>query len=235
MVAVLVREDVRLRQGAAGGAELRLKLVEETEVDIDVVVVRAVERADGRRCCAAAGLDRPVEEPRARRRVVAQRLRPVRLHAVDDADDAAILSLVGVGPRAALLLELRRRRPRPDRLAREEPRSLDRRRRRARGRGDHEKPISPPPPPIAIGAPPGPRPPPGRGSPRPVRIEPRVLAEPHSRLSISRPAGPWPLLCAWPFRPRTRPRGVGIHQQVAGRVANACRAVAVELVLGLAH
>ena len=45
-MAVLVGEDVRLGERTALGAELRLQLVEEAEVDIDVAVVRAVkERA----------------------------------------------------------------------------------------------------------------------------------------------------------------------------------------------
>ena len=35
-MAVLVRDDVRLGERAALGAELRLQLVEEAEVDVDV-------------------------------------------------------------------------------------------------------------------------------------------------------------------------------------------------------
>ena len=114
---VLVREDVRLGERAALGAELRLQLVEEAEVDVDVAVGRAVERPDGGRRDAAAGRDLPVEEPRPRGLVVAQRLRPVRLDAVDDGDDAAVLALVRVLARAALLRELGVRRSRADRLA----------------------------------------------------------------------------------------------------------------------
>ena len=50
VVAVLVGEDVRLGERPALGAELGLELVEEAEVDVDVTVVRTVERPDrGRR------------------------------------------------------------------------------------------------------------------------------------------------------------------------------------------
>ena len=45
VVAVLVREDVRLGERPAARAQLRGQLVEEAEVDVDVLVVRAVERA----------------------------------------------------------------------------------------------------------------------------------------------------------------------------------------------
>jgi hypothetical protein len=41
-----VGEHVRLGEGAAAGAEARPQLVEEAEVDVDVLVGRAVERAD---------------------------------------------------------------------------------------------------------------------------------------------------------------------------------------------
>ena len=56
VVAVLVGEHVGVDEGAALGAELRLQLVEEAQVDVDELVARAVEgpRAAGRR--AAAGL-----------------------------------------------------------------------------------------------------------------------------------------------------------------------------------
>ena len=46
VVAVLVRDDVRLRERRAPRAEARLELVEEAEVDVDELVARAVERAD---------------------------------------------------------------------------------------------------------------------------------------------------------------------------------------------
>ncbi len=55
VVPVLVRENVRLGERAALRSELRLQLVEEAEVDVDVAVGRAVERPDGARRDAAAG------------------------------------------------------------------------------------------------------------------------------------------------------------------------------------
>src|SRR5581483_11462612 len=119
VVPVLVREHVRLGHRPPPRTQLRLQLVEEAEVDVDVAVVRAVERPHGRGGGAAAGLDRVGEEARARGLVVAQRLRPVRLHAVDDGDDAAVVAPVRVLPRAALRLQLARGRARSDRLVRQ--------------------------------------------------------------------------------------------------------------------
>ena len=47
MVAVLVREHVRLDEGTARPAELALQdVVEEGRVQVDGLIVRAVERAD---------------------------------------------------------------------------------------------------------------------------------------------------------------------------------------------
>ena len=106
MVAVLVREDVGLRERPAPGAELRLELVEEAEVDVDVAVARAVEGPRGRRGRAAAGLDAVVEEARSRRLVAAERAAPVGLDAVDHGDGPAVLALVRVRPRLALLCDL---------------------------------------------------------------------------------------------------------------------------------
>ncbi len=74
VVAVLVREDVRLGERPAACAELRLQLVEEAEVDVDVAIARAVERAGRRRRRAAARLDPAVEEARSRRLVAAERV-----------------------------------------------------------------------------------------------------------------------------------------------------------------
>ena len=69
VVPVLVGQYVRLREWPAASAELRLQLIEEAEVDVDVRVVRTVERAGRRRRRAAARLDAPVEEARLRRLV----------------------------------------------------------------------------------------------------------------------------------------------------------------------
>ena len=98
MVAVLVGQDVCLRERSALRPELGLELVEEAEVDVDVTVVRAVERPDRGRRAAAPGLDRPVEESGRRRLVTTQCLRPVRLDAVDAGEDPAVLALVRVRP-----------------------------------------------------------------------------------------------------------------------------------------
>ena len=116
VVAVLVREHVRLGERAAARAELGLELIEEAEVDVDVAVVRAVERPDRRRRRAATGLDAAVEEPRPRRLVVPQGAGPVRLDAVDDADDPAVLAGVRVLAGSALVLDLLGRLPGPDLL-----------------------------------------------------------------------------------------------------------------------
>ena len=62
--------DVRLRERPARGAELRLQLVEEAEVDVDVPVGRAVERPDLGARGAAAGVDAAAEEAGLRRLVV---------------------------------------------------------------------------------------------------------------------------------------------------------------------
>ncbi len=119
MVAVLVSQDVRLGERSAARAELGLELVEEAEVDVDEAVVRAVEGTDRGRRAAASGLDRAVEESRRRRLVAAKRLRPVRLDAVDAGENPAVLALVRVRSRLALVGEISGRRARPDGLARE--------------------------------------------------------------------------------------------------------------------
>ena len=126
MVPVLVRDHVGLRERAALRAEARAELVEEPEVDVDVLVGGAVERAHRRGGEAAAALHGLREEARAGGHVLAaaarERVRPVALDRVDVADDPAVLALVGVGARAAVLGELavvRRRGPR--RLAGEVP------------------------------------------------------------------------------------------------------------------
>ena len=71
VVAVLVREHVGLGKRAALGAEPRLELVEEAEVDVDLLVGGAVERADLRARVAAARLHRVRVEDRLRGRVAA--------------------------------------------------------------------------------------------------------------------------------------------------------------------
>ena len=107
MVAVLVREDVRLGQRPAARAELRLELVEEAEVDVDVAVTAGSRRGRSRTTPAPQPVwIAVVEEARSRRLVAAQRAAPVGLDAVDDGDDPAVLALVRVRPGLALLREL---------------------------------------------------------------------------------------------------------------------------------
>ncbi len=119
VVAVLVREDVRLGEHAASRAELRLEIVEEPEIDVHVPVLRAIERPHGGGCRTTTGLDAIGEEPRTSRGVVAQTLRPVRLHAVDHRDDAAVLPCVRIRARATVGLEVGRLGPWADGLPRE--------------------------------------------------------------------------------------------------------------------
>src|SRR3954453_2068080 len=115
VVAVLMSNDVGLRKRPAGRAEPGAQLVEETEVEIDVAIWRAVEGPDVRRRVAAAGLDLVGEQARLRRLVgLAGRVElagPELLHAVDDADDSAVGACVGVRAGAALGSKITRRLP----------------------------------------------------------------------------------------------------------------------------
>ena len=114
VVAVLMSHDVALGQRPALGAELRLKVIEETEIQVDLLVLRTIERTDRRRGVAATCRYLPREEHRLGGLIVLTRLIellcPELLHAVDVADDPAILTLVRVGTSAALLLERARSR-----------------------------------------------------------------------------------------------------------------------------
>src|SRR4029079_14339884 len=82
-------------------AEARLQLVEEAEVDVDLLVYRAVERPDVGGRGPAAGARRAGEEHGPRDRVVLHLVRPVRLDAVYVADDLAVLAPVRVGAGSA--------------------------------------------------------------------------------------------------------------------------------------
>ena len=102
MVAVFVRDDVRLREGATSRSESRLQLVEKAKVDIDGLVGWAIERSDRGTRKAAACL-RLIGVQLSRRAVIAgDGRRPIRLHAVDDSNDPAILPLIGIGTGSAL-------------------------------------------------------------------------------------------------------------------------------------
>src|SRR5215218_6045765 len=113
VVAVFVRDHVRLRERAVRGAELRLEVVEEVEVDVDLLVARAVERPDLRACVAATGLDGAGEEDGVDELVLLpvalEDAVPELLHAVDDGDDAAVLPLVRILPGLAVLVDAARR------------------------------------------------------------------------------------------------------------------------------
>jgi hypothetical protein len=112
VVAILVCEHVGLREVAAG-AEPRLELIEEIEVDVDELVGRAVERADLRARKAAAGVDLTREEDGVCVRVLlaapGKDAVPELLDAVDDGNDAAVLSRVRVLAGLALGRDLARR------------------------------------------------------------------------------------------------------------------------------
>ena len=145
VVTVLVREHVCLGERSAARAEPGAKLVEEAEVDVHVLVGGAVERPDVGARLSAAGARRAREEDRLRDLVLRQRLRPVPLHAVDDADDPAVLARVRVGARAAVLGEVGRRLRRARRCRRRStPGSGRRRRRRAARRRRRRRAIGPP-------------------------------------------------------------------------------------------
>ena len=107
VVAVLVREDVRLGKRAALRIEAVAELLEEAEVDVDVLVGGTVERPDLGARLAAAGVGGTREEDGLGRLVVADRTLPEDLDAVDDTDDAAVLAVVGVGA-GPTLLQVRR-------------------------------------------------------------------------------------------------------------------------------
>ena len=125
VVAVLVGDDVRLGERPALRAEARAQLVEEAQVDVDVLIGRAIEGPHGRGGSAAAALHGVGEEARARRDVVAaaagERVRPVALDRVDVADDATVLAHVRVGAGLTLLGDVAIHRRRPRRLALEVP------------------------------------------------------------------------------------------------------------------
>src|SRR5215208_1049489 len=114
VVTVLVGEHVSLSEGAAGRAEAVAQVVEETEVDVDLLVQGAVEGADVRARDAAARVGRAGEEDGLGDCVVPavalELIRPVGLEAVPDADDAAVLARVRCRPRLAVRPDRRGRR-----------------------------------------------------------------------------------------------------------------------------
>ena len=94
VMAVLVGDHVGLGERPAFGAELALELLEEAEVEVDELVLGAVERPDLRVRRSAGGVGRVGVQDRLRIGVVLDRLAPVALDAVDVADDPAVVALV---------------------------------------------------------------------------------------------------------------------------------------------
>ena len=120
VMSVLVGDDVRLCERRAAGAEARLQLVEEPEVDVDLLIPWAVERPDLGAGEATPRLHLVGEEDRVGVRVLPaapfEDTVPELLDAVDDGDDPAVLPLVRVLARPALLGNLTRGVALPDLL-----------------------------------------------------------------------------------------------------------------------
>ena len=105
VMAVLMSDHVRLREWAALRSEAGLEFLEESEINVEVLVARTVERA-GRAAGRSAPRRRgPGEQDRRRLDIRGLRSgqggRPVRLDAVDVPDDPAIGARVRVGARLA--------------------------------------------------------------------------------------------------------------------------------------
>jgi hypothetical protein len=96
VVSLFVGEDVSLGERAALRPEPGAELLEEPQVDVDILIGRAVERAHLGRRRAAPGLGLAAEEHRRHHRVAAKRLRPVGLDAVHVSDDPAVLRSLGI-------------------------------------------------------------------------------------------------------------------------------------------
>src|SRR5512135_1923354 len=97
-MSVLVRDDVALREGTALGTELGAQVLEEQDVEIHLPVVRTVEGTHRRLRGAARGVPVLAEEDGRRGRIGLALLRelvaPELLHAIHEADDAAVVALV---------------------------------------------------------------------------------------------------------------------------------------------
>ena len=152
MVAVLVGEHVALGERAALRAEPRPQLVEEVEVEVDELVGRAVERT-GRRArgpAAARGRARrtgPCRPAGTCSPDAANVVGPVRLDAVDVAEDPAVVAGVGVLPGLAVGGE--RRAARAGHGARFEERSEVARVAAEQDVGEEQDEADAPPPPMA--------------------------------------------------------------------------------------
>src|SRR5690348_15131699 len=106
-MAVLVGQDVGLRERATLRAELRAQVVEEAQVDVHLLVGRTIEGTDvlggrtaSRRCLSAEeGRLRNLVLPSMRRELTA----PVLLHAVDEGNDSTVVAPIRVGARSTFL------------------------------------------------------------------------------------------------------------------------------------
>ena len=131
------------------------QLVVEPEVDVHVLVGRAVERPHRRRRVAAPGRDLSVEEHGVR--LVGSPCTaplPVLLHRVHDRDERAVLTLVGVGAGLAVLDRATTTRAlQPDARPPPPPPPPPPLRLPSRSTTSTITPRSPPPPPIAIPGP----------------------------------------------------------------------------------
>jgi len=120
VVAVLVSEHVRLGERSAPGSETRTELLKEAEVDVDVLVDRAVEGPHVGAGRTAPGVGRAREKDGLRDGVAPTAAReltlPVALDAVDIRDDPAILEPIRLCAASALARKRLRRRLRGDRL-----------------------------------------------------------------------------------------------------------------------
>ena len=108
MVPVLVGEYVCLCEWAALRPELGTKLIEESKVDVDVLVGRTVERADRFGGRAAPGLDLARKEGGLGGLVAAvgELVLPVALNTVDKAHDPAIRAAICIRAGLAVLRKL---------------------------------------------------------------------------------------------------------------------------------
>src|SRR5512138_955706 len=109
-MAVLMRKHIRLGERTALGAKASLQFIEEVEVQIDLLVVRTIEWPHGAAGSSTGSLRVPCEKNRIGECVLAPTagkfIGPKRLDAVDEANDAAVLAGVRVGPGLALRLQI---------------------------------------------------------------------------------------------------------------------------------
>src|SRR5436309_3421418 len=107
VMAVLVRDDVALRERAALRAETLLQFLKEADVEVDLLVVRTVEGTHRGLGETARALRVPGVDHRLRRQVRLAAARelatPMFLDAVDEADDAAVIALVRIRAGLAVL------------------------------------------------------------------------------------------------------------------------------------